>query len=338
MVEPWEVPARPLPVTFPPVHGEVLGWYLHRLAEANCTIPSRITQSVGPSGPVLLNTRTDALRKWTPAVLPRLATITGTSPETLLRSLPSIARLVTRHRGEAVNSRRDLYVACPHCILRRGITQPILAHLPVGRRLCHKHRIWLDGSTHYRLGQLPEVIDAQHRCHRLTSRFPQTIEKASIQATKLVGSWLLVKTQPILLKRWQRRLDAIPHRQGPDHNNLVNHKGKNRGLIAIYPEFVTMLSIIADPCWRKYRMPDSRLVTVEEHRHAMDMVFAEAEQRLGVPTLRDMPGKKSFHNDPSPAGSTPVVASGSLPDPLEHPATAFPRELGKYAKAPASAR
>jgi hypothetical protein len=296
-MRPWEAPARLLPVPFPPVHGEVLGWYLHRLATANSTTPGRIAQSLGPSGHMIVRTRTDALPNWTPAALPRLAIMTGTSVQTLQRSLPALAYMAARDRGETARAPRRLHVACPHCMRRRNITKLILAHLPIGQRLCPKHGIWLEGDTHYRLEHLPEVIDAQHRHQRLTSRFPDTIEKATIQTRKLLHSWLTVKTQPTLLKRWEARFASLPHQDSP-YFNLVRRTGGARGEIVAYPEFVSLLGMIADPRWRRCRIPDSRLVTAEQHQHAMNIVFTEAERRLAVSTLRDMPKKKAIQNDP----------------------------------------
>ncbi|MGO4459903.1 hypothetical protein AB4039_21790 [Streptomyces sp. M-16] len=61
---------------------------------------------------------------------------------------------------------------------------------------------------------------------------------------------------------------------------------------------MTMLKITADPRWRALRIPDSKLVSAEEHRDTMNTVFTEAERRLAVPTLRDMPKRRTLNNDP----------------------------------------
>lgn len=294
----WEDPVRLLPIPFPPVHGEVLGWYLNRLARANCTTAGRIARSLAPtSGHMLVSTRTDALRNWAPSVLPRLAVMTGTSVETLKRSLPGLARLAARDEGEIIRLRRDLYVVCPHCMRRKGITRPILAHLPVGRQLCTKHGIWLNGHTHYRLERLPEVIVAQHRHHHLARRFPRTIEKATVETRKIVHSWLMIDNQRQLQLRWQGRIRTLPQQQ-PQYSNLIRRKRDARELIVTYPEFVTLLGMLANPRWRQLRMPDSNLVSAEEHRNTMAELFTEAEQRLALPTLRKMPGGKKIHHDP----------------------------------------
>lgn len=294
----WDSPVRPLPVAFPPVHGEVLGWYLHRLAEANCTTPSRIAQSLVPlSGSTQIGTRADGLRNWGPDALTRLSIMTGTSTKTLVRSLPGLARLAAREHGEIVRLRRDLHVACPHCVRRRGITEPVLAHLSTGSRLCAKHGIWLDGNTHYRLLGLPEVVQAQRRHRRLAERFPDTIENALLETHQLVSSWLGTNAQPALSDRWQLRLAKLPH-QEPFPHSLINRGGDDRRRIITYPEVVTMLRITADPHWRAHRIPDSKFISAENHRKTMDAVFSEAERLLAVPTLRTPPRKRTFNNDP----------------------------------------
>ncbi|MFJ5843062.1 TniQ family protein [Streptomyces shenzhenensis] len=297
-MEPWEIPARLLPVPFPPIHGEVLGWYLNRLARANCTSAARIAESLAPtSGHLLVSNRTDALSNWAPSALPRLAAMTGASVETLKRSLPGLARLAARDEGEIIRLRRDLCVACPHCMRRKGITRPVLAHLPVGLQLCTKHGIWLNGNTHYRLDQLPEVINAQHHHRRLAKRFPHTLGRATDETRKIVHSWLMVKNQPRLRSRWQRRIQTLPQ-QEPRYSNLIRRRRDDRELIVTYPEFVALLGMLANPRWRRLRMRDSMLVPAEEHRQTMAALFTEAEHRLTLPTLREMPDRKKIFHDP----------------------------------------
>ncbi len=297
-MDPCEAPARLLPVPLPPVHGEVLGWYLNRLAKANCTTAGRIAQSLAPtSGHLMVSTRTDTLSNWAPSVLPRLAVMTGTSVETLKRSLPGLARLAARDEGETIRLRRDLHVACSRCMRRKGITRPILAHLPAGRQLCTKHGIWLDGNTHYRLDHLPDVIRAQHQHFRIVKRFPRTIGAATVEARKIVHTWLMVDSQRQLQLRWHGRIQMLPQQQ-PRYPNLIRHRRDTRGLIVTYPEFVPLLGILADPRWRQLRMPDSTLVSPEEHRNAMAELFTEAERQLALSTLRKMPYNKKIHHDP----------------------------------------
>ncbi|MFI9228498.1 hypothetical protein [Streptomyces rimosus] len=299
-MEPWEEPIRALPVSLPPVHGEVLGWYLHRLAEANCTLPGRLAQMLAPSKNPLVGRRTDAFRCWTPHVTTRLAIISGTPVATLHRHLPAIKRHAARVRGEVVPTRRDYYLTCPHCMRSQGITEPVLAHMPRALRLCSTHAIWLDGNTHYRVGQMPELITAQREHLRLASRFPATLDDATKEADKLIHSWLMVRTQPLLIDRWRQRLDQLPKAEPPPYSTLIRrgHFSDEREVIITYPEFVTLLELIADPRWRAHRILGGRQTTADEHEQTIDVVFTRLEQRLAVPTLRSMPERKLFNNDP----------------------------------------
>ncbi|CAM5445012.1 hypothetical protein GCM10010378_27280 [Streptomyces viridochromogenes] len=186
---------------------------------------------------------------WTPIVLPRLATLTGLTPEALRMLLPAIARVEARTTGEVVRYRRHLYIACSHCMHRRGITRPVLAHRPADLQLCRRHGIWVDGNRHYRVGHLPELGTAEHRHRRIARRFPDTLGAATKEAQHLVRSWLLNKKQPHLLSRWNDRLAQLPPKEAI-YGNIIRRRADEREYIATYPEFVTLLGILADPAWR----------------------------------------------------------------------------------------
>ncbi|MEU8793239.1 TniQ family protein [Streptomyces sp. NPDC048643] len=247
-MEPWDAPVRLLPVSFPPVHGEVLGSYLHRLAAANRVNAARIAQCLSPYSNPLFTKRTDALRCWTPTALPRLATMTGVPMETPQRSLPAFARLAARAdgAGEAVHAHSDLHVACRHCIQRQGIAGPVLAHMAPALRLCRKHAIWLDGACHYRVGHLDGLVKAQRQRFGLASRFPDTIDIATKEAEKLIRSWLMTNYQPILQERWLTRAEQLPQEEAR-YSNVIRARYDERERIVTYPEFVTVLGLIADP-------------------------------------------------------------------------------------------
>ncbi|WP_171164929.1 hypothetical protein [Streptomyces sp. I05A-00742] len=111
-MEPWEAPVRFLPLPLPPVHGEVFGWHLNRLAAANYVTSGQLAQTLTPFKNALIGKRTDTLWRWTPMVLPRLALLTGLTHETLRMLLPAISRIEARTGGEVIRYRRRLYVAC----------------------------------------------------------------------------------------------------------------------------------------------------------------------------------------------------------------------------------
>ncbi|MFC9429923.1 TniQ family protein [Streptomyces sp. NPDC056987] len=294
-MEPWEAPVRLLPLPLPPVHGEVFGWYLHRLAAANQVTAGQLAKTLTPFKNAQVGKRTDTLWRWTPMVLPRLAALTGLTPETLRMLLPAIARVEARTAGDVVRYRRRLYVACSHCMHRRGITRPVLAHRPADLQLCRRHGIWVDGNRHYRVGHLPELVSAEHRHRRIARRFPDTLEAATKEAQHLVCSWLHNKNQPHLLSRWNDRLAQLPPKEAI-YGNIIRRRVDERDYIATYPEFVTLLGMLADPAWRTLRAP-RRWANLSQHRRTINAVYAEAEHRLNVPTLREKLHSHTFSND-----------------------------------------
>lgn len=56
-MEPWEAPVRLLPLPLPPVHGEVFGWYLHRLAAANHVTSGQLAKTLTPFKNALIGKR-----------------------------------------------------------------------------------------------------------------------------------------------------------------------------------------------------------------------------------------------------------------------------------------
>ncbi|MFI0260185.1 hypothetical protein ACH4OW_14280 [Streptomyces sp. NPDC017056] len=294
-MEPCEAPVRLLPLPLPPVHGEVFGWYLHRLAAADQVTASQLAKSLTPFKNAQVGKRTDTLWRWTPMVLPRLAILTGLTPETLRMLLPAIARVEARTAGDVVRYRRRLYVACSHWMHRRGIIRPVLAHRPADLQLYHRHGIWLDGNRHYRVGHLPELVTAEHRHRRIARRLPDTLEAATKEAQHLVRPWLLNKNQPHLLSRWNDRLAQIPPKEAI-YGHIIRRRVDEREYIATYPELVALLGMVADLAWRALRAP-RRWANLSRHRRSITAVYTEAEQRLNVPTLREKLRSHAFSND-----------------------------------------
>jgi hypothetical protein len=68
--------ARTLPVSLPPVHHELLGSYLHRLADANHLTIHDLSREIGPGR--YHRRDSDDTAGWTPRAVTRLAALTGT--------------------------------------------------------------------------------------------------------------------------------------------------------------------------------------------------------------------------------------------------------------------
>ncbi|MEV6683640.1 hypothetical protein AB0N09_43440 [Streptomyces erythrochromogenes] len=97
----------------------------------------------------------------------------------------------------------------------------------------------------------------------------------------MVRSWLLNKKQPHLLSRWNDRLAQLPPKEAA-YENIIRRRVDEREFIATYPEFVTMLGMVADPAWRARRAP-RQWVNLSQHRRTIDAAYAEAERRLNIP-------------------------------------------------------
>ncbi|MDX3853296.1 hypothetical protein [Streptomyces sp. AK02-01A] len=111
----------------------------------------------------------------------------------------------------------------------------------------------------------------------------------------MVRSWLLNKKQPHQLSRWNDRLAQLPPKDAV-YENIIRRRVDEREYIATYPEFVTMLGMVADPAWRARRAP-RRWANLSQHRRTINTVYAEAERRLNVPSLREKRHSHTFSND-----------------------------------------
>jgi hypothetical protein len=79
-------PARTLPVPLPPLHRELLGSYLHRLAGANHLTIRDLSREIGPSR--YHQRDSDDPDGWTPGAVTRLAALAGTTAFALRHALP----------------------------------------------------------------------------------------------------------------------------------------------------------------------------------------------------------------------------------------------------------
>ncbi|MGW7633715.1 hypothetical protein ACWGKO_33075 [Streptomyces griseoincarnatus] len=111
----------------------------------------------------------------------------------------------------------------------------------------------------------------------------------------MVRSWLLNKSQPHLLSRWNDRLAQLPPKEAI-YGNIIRRRVDEREYIVTYPEFVTLLGMLADPAWRAQRAP-RRWVNLSHHRRTINAAYTEAEHRLNVPTLRERLHSHTFSND-----------------------------------------
>ena len=91
--------------------------------------------------------------------------MTGLGPATLVHALPAL-RPSPDGRRPAVRATH----ACRRCAARQAPAGPVPVHLPVHRRVCIKHRLWLGDSIQIDLSAAPDIIHAAHRAERLARR------------------------------------------------------------------------------------------------------------------------------------------------------------------------
>ncbi|WP_244809151.1 MULTISPECIES: TniQ family protein [unclassified Streptomyces] len=184
---------RTLPVTLPPVHRETIGSYLNRLADANHLTVGHLSFLIGPNR----RHRRDDNRvgNWTPAALPRLATLTGRSIPALVHAMPVLAAV--REPGQR---RPPLTVeelaeprcrpACRLCMAHRSVHGLVVRTTGPHEGVCHRHRLWLLGGNQHDLSTLPEITSTDLRHRRLVGRSRDSfIAVDYLHARKITAQW-----------------------------------------------------------------------------------------------------------------------------------------------------
>jgi len=232
---------RALPVPLPPLHHELLGSYLHRLADANHLTIRELSREIGPSR---YHPRdSDDPAGWTPHALTRLAALTGTTTIALLHALPALQ--TTALTGQPTAPRPPLAPwhahACLLCAARHGAHGLAIIRVFPHQRICLRHGRWHGGDTQCPLqAQLPETLHANARHRRLVQRHGVTaVTECFLQQQALTQQWLTSDGPADLKHLWEHRLDLLgedpygdPHRPSADRIELVT-----------YPETVTMTGL-----------------------------------------------------------------------------------------------
>ncbi|MCB5912399.1 TniQ family protein [Streptomyces pinistramenti] len=257
---------RVLPLSPPPVHGETVGSYLNRLADANHLTIGHFSSLIGPSR----QHRRDDNRVgyWTSAGLVRLAALTGRTSVSLIHSMPPlgtigdpIRRLPLSATEEVIEPRRR--PACRLCMARRHIRGLVVRSTPHHEGVCHRHHRWLLGDEQHSLTRLPEVLRANRRHQRIVRRGTHpTTALAYVDARDRLTKWFTNEvSSPPLQQRWNRRLNLL----GEDPFGDPHRPSASRIELVTYPEAVVLTRLFASPHWRGHsRLP------------------AEAARRLGI--------------------------------------------------------
>ncbi|MEU8472772.1 TniQ family protein [Streptomyces sp. NPDC029006] len=266
---------RILPVALPPVHGETIGSYLNRLADANRLSVRQLSALIGPDR----HHRRDDNRTghWTPGSLRRLAALTGRDPAALSHAMPALATI--REPGqrqppllieEATEAPKRL--ACRPCMDRRGIPGLVIRSTPHPQGVCHRHRRWLLGQEQHQLYSLPEVHEANRRHRRLVHRRQdQFLALDYLAARSRMLSRFQAAGQSDLQQRWADRIRAL----GEDSYGDPYHPSEARIEIATYPEAVIITGLSTSPHWREHtdlRAEVARRLAIEAHDLPSDLL------------------------------------------------------------------
>ncbi|GGT40718.1 TniQ family protein [Nonomuraea spiralis] len=258
-----KIPPRRLPISFGPVQGELLGSYLHRLADANRISVGVITAVISEELPTSCNREQDTLSGWSPSCLADLARLTGRTVANLDRALfqfkdlqPSLPIL---HRAPLPElTRRWRTAACRCCTAKHGIRGLAIRRTLPHESVCLVHRRWLPSEEQFRLDALPAMLRANRRHRRMASRHdPLAFGLAYINISHQLRRWCETKAQPELQERWTQRLALL----GEDPYGNPNLPSRQRAALVVYPEAVSLTGLLTNRL-----LPPSRLSQAVERR------------------------------------------------------------------------
>ncbi|MFJ9845865.1 TniQ family protein [Kitasatospora sp. NPDC101155] len=244
---------RVLPFAPPPVHGETIGSYLNRLADANHLTIGHLSSLIGPGR----RYRRDDNRVgyWTTSMLPRLAALTGRSVSSLVHAMPPLGtirdpglRLPPSLIEEITEPRRR--PACQLCMARCHIRGLVVRNTPSHDCVCHQHHRWLLGDEQHGLAQLPEILRANRRHRRIVRRGTHaSTALAYIDARDRLLKWFTADAStPALQQRWHDRLQVL----GEDPFGDPYRPSDARIELATYPEAVVLTELFVSPHWRDH--------------------------------------------------------------------------------------
>jgi len=269
-----------LPVTTPPFPSETLGSYIRRLAIANYLHPGEFEEYLH-----------DPVTRRKGVIPARLAAASGSPLSVLTLALPELSKyrppatsgppeLRPRPELPADFDHYEPTVACRHCTAAHGIFGTVTRWAPPHRNVCIRHRRWVGHVDHALMGLLdgreaqldlallPDVVAAERHQRNLARRHGQR---------RVI---LAYRTGLHIALRWAERHDHGRHRHRrieilgfipsthwtfPSWDPVL--------LAAVYPEAVTLTSLVLSPYWVRIAASPS-----ERQRF-----YAEAARRLRLP-------------------------------------------------------
>jgi hypothetical protein len=258
-----KIPPRRLPVSFGPVQGELLGSYLHRLADANRISVGVLTAVISEGLPTSCSREQDTLSGWSRSCLADLARLTGRPLAALERALfrfkdlqPDPSALHRAPLHELARLWRT--AACRLCTAKHGVRGLAIRRTLPHESVCLVHHRWLPSEEQFRLNALPAMLHANLRHRRMACRQdPLAFGLAYVNVSHQLRRWCETKAQPELQKRWTHRLALL----GEDPYGNPNLPSRQRATLVVYPEAVSLIGLLTDRL-----LPPSRLPQAFEHR------------------------------------------------------------------------
>ena len=231
----------PLIFQAPPAHHELASSYIARLARLHGLEPGELwLRATAPIAPGARKRAVD------PA---RLALLTGRPAEHLAGALPELRAAapdwrIFRHRPQT---------GCTRCDARHpGGT--VIRVLPHHRYVCLHHNHWIGPPDLDRpsvgLADLPEIIRAQRRHHRLVRRHGWAAAYDAVLTGFLLCASLWNNRSYALTSAhytWNARADLLVP-PGREYTAF----SASRMFAALYPEAVAAAELIATPVWRQH--------------------------------------------------------------------------------------
>jgi hypothetical protein len=256
---------RALPIAFAPVHGETIGSYLNRLADANRLKVSTVSTALDLSRRYRRDD--DTCAGWTQHTLTRLAVLTNRHAASPANALPALHNLRIRPSPRSPASgveppQAPRRPACRPCMARHG-TGLVIRSTPYSECVCRQHRRWLHSLDQHHLNRLPEVLVANTRHRGLAHNRTRSLNssRAYLDAQRHTQAWFHTASQPEPQQRWIQRLGIL----GEDPYGDPHRPTTERIEIVTYPETVVLTSLLVSPYW-----------------HQRDDLLAEAGRRLGI--------------------------------------------------------
>lgn len=244
------IPEGPLPFQVKPFARETLRSYINRLTAAHGFAHTYLR-------PV---TTRSSKSNWLPSRADRLAYLTGLPVEHLRAALPELRLGDDDHAPSIHGSRKKgMSTACRRCVSAR-ISNPPAEGVQVWPEpyhyLCWKHRLWLGHlvappEEQIDLTGYPEILKAHVRHRRLGRRYgaAATKDMTAVAQTLLFHEDSNSTARVFEFYRkprpFESRLPALAERDG-----LQGDIPKPYREIAVYPELVTLTSILLSSYWR----------------------------------------------------------------------------------------